>query len=226
MKKCVLLIIAFVFLMVAPVQAVGLSAVGGSSGQIPGTFTNELLENFGNTGQLDGFFNASLSVDGPAIVTFEFWGWEAEALNEFLYMGSPIFNTTPGTDSSSYPSAPLGTFTPLASVDGILDFSFRTDYGSGSTVTNASPNAPDEDVNVFISLQKPATNTPEDGTVAWLFLDDAGYYNIGAGNVFDDNHDDMLIRVSVSEVPIPAAAWLLGVGLMGLVGMRRKFSQK
>ena len=32
-------------------------------------------------------------------------------------------------------------------------------------------------------------------------------------------------NLSFNQVPIPAAAWLLGSGLIGLVGIRRKFSE-
>jgi hypothetical protein len=38
----------------------------------------------------------------------------------------------------------------------------------------------------------------------------------------DDNHDDMMIRVDFSPVPVPAALWLFGSGLLGLVGIARR----
>ena len=48
----------------------------------------------------------------------------------------------------------------------------------------------------------------------------------------DANFQDVLvpssgasINVNVAPVPIPAAVWLLGSGLLGLVGLRRKFSK-
>ncbi len=38
----------------------------------------------------------------------------------------------------------------------------------------------------------------------------------------DDNHDDMMIRVDFNPVPIPAALWLFGSGLLGLIGVARR----
>lgn len=43
----------------------------------------------------------------------------------------------------------------------------------------------------------------------------------------DDSHDNvgaLLDNVTVTSVPVPAAVWLLGSGLLGLMGVRRKQS--
>ena len=50
----------------------------------------------------------------------------------------------------------------------------------------------------------------EAGTIIFGFNDLGG----------DDNHDDFIL--AARQVPIPGALWLLGSGLIGLVGLRRK----
>ena len=39
----------------------------------------------------------------------------------------------------------------------------------------------------------------------------------------DDNHDDLIM--AFTPVPLPGALWLLGSGLLGLVGLRRKLTK-
>ena len=38
----------------------------------------------------------------------------------------------------------------------------------------------------------------------------------------DKDYNDMIVKVSYVPTPIPAAVWLLGTGLLGLVGIRRR----
>lgn len=62
------------------------------------------------------------------------------------------------------------------------------------------------------------------------FTDDKGwfeatsnYYVVGFGDgAGDGDFDDLVVAVKANPVPIPGAVWLLGSGLLGLVGIRRK----
>ena len=38
----------------------------------------------------------------------------------------------------------------------------------------------------------------------------------------DADYDDMLVRAEFSPVPVPAAVWLFGSGLLGLIGAARR----
>lgn len=42
---------------------------------------------------------------------------------------------------------------------------------------------------------------------------------------FDHGNVNVFITASSTPVPIPAAIWLLGSGLIGLIGLRRKFKK-
>lgn len=107
------------------------------------------------------------------------------------------------------------TFNNVAS--DALDFFFKSPLGvAKNDGTNPDPTIGQPGPNYFVSF---ANENAGSGTEVILWFDDNG-----AGK--DDNHDDMAIRLkitngSLSAIPLPAAGWLLLAGLGGLGALRR-----
>ena len=41
--------------------------------------------------------------------------------------------------------------------------------------------------------------------------------------IIDNDFNDLVVEVHIAPVPVPAAIYLLGAGMLGLIGIRRKF---
>jgi hypothetical protein len=147
---------------------------------------------------------ATITLTENSVLTFEFFGSES-GFNDTIQAGS--VNFTEMTNFTSWGPQLLGADSFLAgSLAGLINFS--STGGADATVG-------DDGFGIFLGANDVSGLSTN---VFWLGYDDQ------ITNV-DDNHDDMIIRVTVSPaVPEPAtwAMMLLGFGAAGFVLRRRR----
>jgi hypothetical protein len=135
------------------------------------------------------------------------------------------FNNTFTTPSGTFQNASAsnnlvglyGTMVVVQAAAGALSFSFTTPSVPGDPNSNGEAgelvgSGPDN-YSFFATTNAPGGTTAvasgASADVIWLAFDDSGAAN-------DDNHDDMIIRVTATAIPEPASMALLGMGLLGL----------
>jgi hypothetical protein len=213
-----------VIFAVGLVVALATSANALTAGSIPGGADNDFIPTVFSGPQIAGYYGGQIYLFAGEQVNlkFEYFGAEAGYHNEFNFNGSELFAHTGGRNIAPNASTPLGSATLLVN-PGLLNFSFDVNGDSGSVVNGLNPDDSGGAVvgpNFFVSFNPiNAVGGPTSGQFVWIFLDDGG-----AGP--DDNHDDMLVRISIENgsltVPEPLTLILLGSGLLGLAAIRRK----
>ena len=176
--------------------------VGGSSQPLPltGNNFNADLQGLGYTQMISG---GQLRVSQDGFVTYTYIGAESAFNNSFNTPSGSMVENDEAFNISGYDS-----ITVSVSYNDILNFNFTSDGGANALTP--------VDNYFSTNLQGLGIFTGASSQQVILGYDDQN--SISA----DDNHDDMMILVNFSTVPLPAAIWLFGTGMLGLIGIARR----
>lgn len=171
-----------------------------------------------NNDQVVLWEGATVGLSEPGFITLDYIGKEALfANNVFRWNGFDIFTTGPSsplttgqTAATPFPPAALATYVVPGVVSaGTLPFSFF--------ITEFSKVVPNDGSTLDIGiwpLPGDVSGSPINfGSTIYLMLDDE--------NAVDSDHDDMIVRMTVTPVPEPGMLAVAGVVALPLAGWVR-----
>jgi hypothetical protein len=204
--------------------------MGGADAADPGNAFNFITGTSGVVRESQTGNPAALHVTQAANILIEYIGKEAINANTLfnwgaLSGGTLISNSGPGSPTTIgdtlniWPNSLANLAAPVTvgAAAGMLPFNFFVSVGA-KVVPNGHAGPGNDDVAFFFAdaLGNPL---PLGGTssIAYLLLDDGG-----GGGSGDNDHDDMIMRLTLTDAPEPGTLAVLGATLAGLGFARRR----